>query len=102
MGDLLIHLECDAVEVGRLVGPIVTRGDASIFGAGILRGQMQGRDVEENQVAGPVGVQLVKGIEDTVDKVLEGDTGVLTTGEELAVAKIVGTDPDGVDGIVAG
>jgi hypothetical protein len=67
-------------------------------GRGVLRDQLQRREVQQDEVAGAALVQAVYYVVHAVDIIAERLACDLAVGEEGVVSDVVCADPDGVDG----
>lgn len=83
-----------------LVRPILRRGQPAFAREPVLRVQVQGRDVHDDEVPAPVGVDARQLVVHAVEVALDGRAGDLGVGDEGAVAEVVRADPDRVDGCV--
>lgn len=86
--------------LGRLVREELGSCEAAVLGGSVLREQVEGCKVEEDEVAGAVGIKAGYLGVDAVDVIGDGLAGGLAVSQKGAVAEVVGADPDGVYGAV--
>lgn len=75
----------------------MVRADAAVFRGGIQRGQLQGHDVHEDEVARAGVVEAVEHGVDARDVVDDSSAALLRVGQQRVVAEVVRPNPHRVD-----
>jgi hypothetical protein len=94
----VLHAVVHIGHVATVGGPVLSGIETALRGELVLWQQVEGCQVQEDEVAAAVLVQAIDGVVDAVHVVRNGLVGALGVGDERVVAQIIGADPDSISG----
>lgn len=94
----VLHAVVHVRHVATVGRPELSCVEPALRGQLVLRQQIEGRQIQKDEVAATVLVQAVYGVVDAVHIVCNSFVGALRVGDESVVAQVIGADPYSIRG----
>ena len=94
--DGVLHAVMHVRHVAAVSRPELSCVETALGGKLVLGQQVEGCQIQKDEVAAAVLVQAVDGVVDTFHVVRNGFVGALRVGDESVVAQVIRADPDGI------